>query len=313
MDNQPINPTPTPEPTPEPTPVDAPVAEPAAEPVAEPVAEVAAEPVAEPVVEAPAEPVAEAPVPAPVETAPVEAPTEPVAETAPVAEPVAEPVVEAAPVTEPTVAPAQTTEPFTKKKSNTTLILAIVLAVLVLVGGGVGLYFVLTNKGNNPSATNTPAPAPAVVEKEVDCIAKGTAWSYEQSIVIDETEKKAVEQKLVLKADASKAPQTETNTISVSTDGENTTVNADPETTGLAMVGLAALAFQNAEAKDGITVTDKSTETVIDITYKAVREEITDEDELAKFEEVDGYTAAEMKTKIETESKASFPLTCTIK
>lgn len=319
MDNQPINPTPTPEPTP----VDTPVTEPVAEPVAEPAAEPVAEPAAEPVVEAPAEPaataaepiaepVAEEPAAAaePAAEAPIEAPVEPVAE--PAAEPVAEPV---APVTEaPFVTPEPVAEPVAPvatapaKKSNTTLILAIVLGVLVLVGAGVGIYFALTNKGTN-TATPTTTPAPTVVIKEVDCIAKGEAWSYEQSYTVDETAKQVIEQKVVLKADATKvAPSTNTTTTLLEDD-----TNVDPETAGIAMVGLASLAFQGSDGKEGITLVDKSTETAIDLTYKAVRDEITDEDELAKFEEIDGFTAAEMKAKMEEGSTDSFALTCTIK
>ncbi len=326
MDNQPTNPTPTPEPTP----VDAPVVEPTVEPVAEPATETVAEPEA-PAVETPAEPAVE-PVTEPVTEASAEVTTEPVAEPAaePAIEPVAEiapvePVVEAAPaesVAEPAApvnaAPFVTPEPVAEpvapvatvpaKKNNTTLILAIVLGVLVLVGAGVGIYFALTNKGTNP-ATPTTAPEPAVVIKEVDCIAKGQAWSYEQSYTVDETAKQVTEQKVVLKADATKVtPSTDPSASLLEGDA-----NVDPETAGIAMVSLASLAFQGSDGKEGITLVDKSTEAAIDLTYKAVREEITDEDELAKFEEVDGLTAAEMKAKMEEGSTDTFTLTCTIK
>ena len=308
MDNQPTNPTPTPEPTP----VDAPVAEPTVEPVAEPATEPVAEPEA-PAVETPAEPAVE-PTVEPVTEAPAEVTTEPVAE--PAAEPAIEPVVEpAAPVNAaPFVTPEPVAEPVAPvatvpaKKNNTTLILAIVLGVLVLVGAGVGIYFALTNKGTNP-ATPTTTPEPAVVIKEVDCIAKGQAWSYEQSYTVDETAKQVTEQKVVLKADATKVtPSTDPSASLLEGDA-----NVDPETAGIAMVSLASLAFQGSDGKEGITLVDKSTETAIDLTYKAVREEITDEDELAKFEEVDGLTAAEMKAKMEEGSTDAFTLTCTIK
>lgn len=318
MDNQPTNPTPTP--APEPTPaepaVETPVNEAPVEAPVEAPAEPAAEPVAEP--EAPAEAPVEAPVEpeAPVE-APVEAPAEPATEpVAPVAEPVvpAEPVVESAAPAMPAMPGVINPQPMAQaqgtatpaKKNNTTLILGIILGIVVLAGVGVGVYMLLGNKDTKkPETTATPA-APVAEIKTVSCTASGAAWSILQEVVVDETEKKATEIGFTLKADYTKMTNTETT---IGTESE-----PDPEQAGLMVVALMAMAFQNAQPVDGVTIKDNSTETSADLTYRAVREEVEDEDTLKQFEENDGKTAAELKAEAEQSGATSgVTYSCTIK
>lgn len=137
-----------------------PVAAPVAEPIVEPAPVVEAAPVAEPV--AIVEPVAEqvAIVEPVAEPAPVTVPVPvaaPVTEAAPVAEPVSvvEPVAEPAPAVESapaaqTPAPAVASKPKKKKSAKPFIIIgAIVLGVVILIGGGIGaFFFILSSKYN---------------------------------------------------------------------------------------------------------------------------------------------------------------------
>jgi hypothetical protein len=329
VDNQPTNPTPTP--APEPTPAEPVVEAPAnvetneaavEAPVEAPVEEPAApaEPATEPAVESevPAEePAAPAEASAPVE-APVETPAEPVA--APV-EPVAAPAEPVAPIESAPVMPEMpgviNPQPVAQaqgtaapaKKSNTTLILGIVLGIVVLAGIGVGAFMLLGNNDKKPSTpvtTNTPAPTSDI--KTVSCTASGAAWSIAQEVVVDEAEKKVTEIGFTLKADYTKIQNTgETTTISTETE-------PDPEQAGIMVVALMAMAFQNAEKVNGVTITDNSTETAADLTYRAIREEVEDEETLKQFENNDGKTAEELKTEAETSGADSgVTYACTIK
>lgn len=330
MDNQPTNPTPTPAPEPTPaepvaeapvnetvneTPVETP-AEPAAEPVAEPVAEPAVEP------EVPAEAPAEEPVATPVEAeAPTEAPSEPVeapVET-PVAEPAAAPVIENAAPAEPPVmpgfitpsaAPAPAAPAAPAKKSNTTLILGIILGVVVVAAAGVGAFMLLNNnKDTKPTPTAAPAPEPVSAIKTVNCKASGNAWSLEQTVVVDEDEQKVTELGFKLMADYAARPAEDTTT-----DDSEIVSTQDPEQQAFMAIALMAMAFKQAEPVDGVKITDNSTETKVDLTYKAVREDIEDETTLEQFKNNDGKTAEELKEEAESSSnsESGVVLKCTI-
>lgn len=293
MDNQPTNPTPTP--APEPT---------------------------------PAEPVAEAPVNETVNETPVEAPAEPVealVET-PAAEPVAESVAEpaAAPVIEntapaeasvmpgfitPSAAPAPATPAAPAKKSNTTLILGIILGVVVVAAAGVGAFMLLNNKDTKPTPTAAPAPEPVSAIKTLNCKASGNAWSLEETVVVDEDEQKVTELGFKLMADSAVRPAEDTTT----NDSEIVSTQ-DPEQQAFMAITLMAMAFKQAEPVDGVKITDNSTETKVDLTYKAVREEIKDETTLEQFKNHDGKTAEELKEEAESsnDSESGVALKCTI-
>lgn len=327
-------------------------AEPAAEPVAEPVAEpevpveapveapaetpvepeTPAEPVAEPAaeVEAPVDAPVEAPAETPAETSapvesevPTEAPVEAPASAEPVTEPAAPITEPAAPIEEP-AAPAMPEMPgiinpqpvaqaqgvaAPAKKSKTTLILGIILGIVVLAGIGVGAYMLLNNKeaAKPPVTTNTPAPTANI--KTVNCVAKGNAWSIEQEVVVDEDKKQTTELGITIKSDASKLTNAGEE-ITITTDTE-----LDPEQAGVGTVAAMALVFQNSEKIDGITIKDNSDVTagLIDITYRAIREEIEDEGSLDQFRNNDGKTAEELKKEVEESSAdSSASYTCTV-
>lgn len=69
-----------------------------------------------------------------------------------------------------------------------------------------------------------------------------------------------------------------------------------------------------AEPVDGVENTDNSTETKVDLTYEAVREEIEDETTLEQFVSHDGKTAEELKEEAESssDSEPGVALKCTI-
>ena len=77
---------------------------------------------------------------------------------------------------------------------------------------------------------------------------------------------------------------------------------------------LAPESTPAAEPVDGVENTDNSTETKVDLTYEAVREEIEDETTLEQFMSYDGKTAEELKEEAESssDSESGVALKCTI-
>lgn len=77
---------------------------------------------------------------------------------------------------------------------------------------------------------------------------------------------------------------------------------------------LAPESTPAAEPVEGVKITDNSTETKVDLTYKAVREDIEDETTLEQFKRNDGKTAEELKEAAESssDSESGVVLKCTI-
>lgn len=88
----------------------------------------------------------------------------------------------------------------------------------------------------------------------------------------------------------------------------------DPEQQAFMAIALKAMAFQQAEPVDGVEITDNSTETKINLTYEAVREEIEDETTLEQFMSYDSKTAEELKEEAESssDSESGVALKCII-
>jgi hypothetical protein len=211
----------------------------------------------------------------------------------------------------PSAAPAPAAPAAPAKKSNTTLILGIILGVVVVAAAGVGAFMLLNNnKDTKPTPTAAPAPEPVSAIKTLNCKASGNAWSLEETVVVDEDEQKVTELGFKLMADYTARTTEDTTT----TNDSETVSTQDPEQQAFMAIALMAMAFKQAEPVDGVKITDNSTETKVDLIYKAVREEIKDETTLEQFKSHDGKTAEELKEEAESssDSESGVVLKCTI-
>jgi hypothetical protein len=110
---------------------------------------------------------------------------------------------------------------------------------------------------------------------------------------------------------------TNSRTDVVAPTNQNSTVH--DETAMIYAVSLMASSLSMYETVEGVTFTNKSTQTDVDIALKANREDISDEEVIENlFGEADGHTGEELKEIMEgsiTEddtANTGIVLTCTI-